>query len=61
MKLFMDRFEDIKYATDNDNSIDILIECAVIAMKQFRPNKYNTKEELELDFDMQSLYKIQIS
>ena len=58
MKLFMDRFEDIKYATDNDNSIDILIECAVIAMKQFRPNKYNTKEELELDFDMQSLYKI---
>ena len=58
MKKFMDLFETIKDAKDNDESIDILIECAVIAMRQFRPNKYPTKEELELDFDIKSLYKI---
>lgn len=58
MKQFMDKFEQVKSAKDNDESIDILIECSVIAMKQFRPGKYKTKEDLELDFDMQSLYKI---
>ena len=47
MKKFMDLFETIKDAKDNNESIDILIECAVIAMRQFRPNKYPTKEELE--------------
>ena len=58
MKIFMDKFEQIQNAKDNDESIDILIECARIAMQQFRPNKYLTKEDLELDFDMKSLYKI---
>ena len=58
MKQFMNKFEKVKDAKDNDESIDILIECSVIAMQQFRPGKYKTKDELELDFDMQSLYKI---
>lgn len=58
MHEFMDKFDLVHLAKDNEESIDILIECAVIAMKQFAPEKFKTIEELSNNFDIKTLYKI---
>lgn len=58
MKMFMNRFEDLKNAKENEDSIDVLVDCVFIAMKQFRPKKYTTKEDIESDFDIKTLYKV---
>lgn len=58
MKLFMSRFEDIKNSKTNDETIDTLIDCVFIAMQQFRPNKYKSKEDIEFDFDIKTIYKV---
>jgi hypothetical protein len=58
MKPFMDKFDTLKENDNNEESIDILIECVLIAMHQFRPDKYITKEDVESDFDIKTLYSI---
>jgi hypothetical protein len=58
MKPFMDKFDTLKENENNEESIDILIECVLIAMHQFRPDKYITKEDVESDFDIKTLYSI---
>lgn len=54
----MDKFDTLKENENNEESIDILIECVLIAMHQFRPDKYITKEDVESDFDIKTLYSI---
>jgi hypothetical protein len=57
---FMKEFQKIsdeKIAGDNIKSMDLLLDCAVIAMKQYSPD-LATKEKLEDIVDLPTVYKI---
>jgi len=57
---FMKEFQKIgdeKVAEDNIKSMDVLLECATIAMKQYNP-EFATKEKMEEVVDLPTVYKI---
>jgi len=57
---FMKEFQKIgdpKIAEDNIKSMDLLLNCAVIAMKQYKP-ELATKEQLEELIDLPTVYKV---
>jgi hypothetical protein len=56
MKEF-DKINDEKIAADNIKSMDLLLDCAVIAMKQYNP-QLASKENLEDLIDLPTVYKI---
>jgi hypothetical protein len=55
MKTFA-KLEDV--ATDNDKSMDILMDCVQVAMKQYAPDVADDREALEDNIDLPSVYKI---
>lgn len=56
---FMKKFEGIaKVADDNTKSMDLLIECVQIAMKQYKPELAEDKTALEDNLDLPTVYKI---
>jgi hypothetical protein len=57
MREFMDRFDSVKLAQNEDEIIDILTECATISMKQFYP-EVDTVEKFEDQFDLKTMYKV---
>lgn len=58
LREFMNRFGDIaKVAEDNDASMDVLIDCVTIAMKQYSPT-YTEKALVEENFDLPMVYKV---
>jgi hypothetical protein len=57
LKLFLDEFENVKLATNDDEAIDALAKCTVIAMRQYYP-LIRTQEELEDNIDMPTIYRI---
>jgi hypothetical protein len=59
LREFMKTFEEIaKVAEDNDKSMDILIDCVQIAMKQYAPAYAEDREKLEENIDLPSVYKV---
>ena len=59
LRPFMKKFEDIaKVAEDNEKSMNILMECIQIAMKQYKPELSENKESLEDLLDLPTVYKI---
>jgi hypothetical protein len=56
MKEFQ-KISDPKIAEDNIKSMDLLLNCAVIAMKQYSP-ELATKEQLEEIMDLPTVYKV---
>ena len=59
LREFMKKFEDIaNVANDNDKSMDVLMECVQIAMKQYSPSLAESKEELEDNLDLPSVYAV---
>jgi hypothetical protein len=57
---FMKEFQKIsdpKISEDNIKSMDLLLNCAVIAMKQYNP-ELATKEQLEDIMDLPTVYKV---
>ena len=59
LRPFMAKFALLSEASDdNDKSMDILIECAQIAMKQFKPELAEDKEGLEELLDLPTVYQI---
>jgi len=59
LREFMKKFESInKVADNNDKSMDILIECVQIAMKQYAPDLALDRERLEDQIDLPSIYKV---
>jgi hypothetical protein len=59
LREFMKKFEGIaKVADDNDKSMDILIDCVQIAMKQYAPDLATDREKLEDNIDLPSVYKV---
>lgn len=58
MRDFMDKFILVSETQDEEKSLDLVIECVFISMKQFAPDKYITKEDVGNSFDLKTLYKI---
>lgn len=56
MKTF-DKIADPKIAEDNIKSMDLLLDCAVIAMKQYN-SELADKEKLETLIDLPTIYKL---
>lgn len=57
LREFMDTFQFVKSATDDNSAIFFLTECAAVAMKQYRPelsNAYLLEDVVDLD----TIYKI---
>ncbi len=58
LKKFMEKFDTIAaVASDNTKSMNILLECGVIAMQQYSP-EHATVEKLEEALDLPTLYAI---
>lgn len=59
LRPFMAKFALLSDASDdNEKSMDILIECAQIAMKQFKPDLAEDKAALEELLDLPTVYQI---
>lgn len=54
---FMNKFEEVKVATNDNDAITALAECGLITMKQYFP-AITTMEEFEDSFDMPNIYKL---
>jgi hypothetical protein len=59
LREFMKKFEQIaKVADNNDKSMDILMECVQIAMRQYNPELAVDVKTLEDNLDLPTVYKI---
>jgi hypothetical protein len=57
LRKFMEVFDLIKFAKNDDQAITILTECATICMRQHYP-LINTRDQLEDLADLRTVYKI---
>ena len=57
LREFLSKFETIKTAKTDDESISVLVLCALIAMKQYAPH-IATVEDLEDNLDLPTIYKV---
>ena len=58
LREFMDMFQYVKYAKNDDESIILMVECAKSAMKQFYPSISHSAELIEESIDLKTLYKL---
>jgi hypothetical protein len=59
LRPFMKSFEGLAAVqADNDKSMDVLIECVQIAMKQYKPELGEDLEKLEDLLDLPTVYEI---
>jgi hypothetical protein len=59
LREFMKKFDGITEVADsNEKSMDILIDCAAIALKQYNPKIAEDREALEDIVDLKMVYKI---
>jgi hypothetical protein len=59
LRPFMNKFEGIAaVADDNDKSMNLLMECVQIAMKQYKPDLGDDIKALEELMDLPTVYKI---
>lgn len=59
LRPFMKKFAGVAaVADDNDKSLDILLECVKIAMKQYKPELADDAVKLEEILDLPTVYKI---
>jgi hypothetical protein len=59
LRPFMKKFEGLTaVAEDNEKSMNILMECVAIAMKQYKPELAEKSKELEENIDLPTVYKI---
>jgi hypothetical protein len=56
---FMKKFDEISnVAEDNNKSMDVLMQCAQIAMKQYKPEIADDISKLEDLLDLPTVYKV---
>lgn len=56
---FMTKFDTVvEVATNNVESMNVLVECAMIAMKQYAPEYAEDSEKFENAADIKMVYKI---
>jgi hypothetical protein len=58
LRELMDAFSDIANADNDDRTIEVLVECTRIAMKQYHPELSRTTEDIEDNFIMSQMYEI---
>jgi inhibitor of KinA sporulation pathway (predicted exonuclease) len=59
LKPFMKKFEGVTaVAEDNEKSMNLLLECVAIAMKQYSPELAADPARLEEVLDLPTVYKI---
>jgi hypothetical protein len=59
LREFMKKFETIgKVADNNDKSMDVLMDCVAIAMKQYAPDLALDRAKMEDLLDLPSVYKV---
>ena len=58
LREFMDVFALIQKSANDEESINIMLECTRIAMKQYCPQLSKSIHELEENIDMPTVYKI---
>ena len=58
LREFMDAFDNMKKAETENDSIDIITECVRITMKQYYPKLSVSKEDIEDNFDLPTIYSI---
>lgn len=59
LREFMKKFEGIAAVSeDNDKSMDVLMECVQIALKQYKPELAEDVKALEDLVDLPTVYKI---
>ena len=59
LRPFMKKFEGVAaVADDNEKSMNLLIECVQIAMKQYKPELAEDMSKLEEILDLPTVYKI---
>jgi inhibitor of KinA sporulation pathway (predicted exonuclease) len=59
LKPFMKKFEGVaEVAEDNEKSVNLLLECVQIAMKQYKPELAGDAKALEELLDLPTVYKI---
>jgi hypothetical protein len=56
---FMTKFEDLSGVSDDSaKSLDVIIDCVQIAMRQYAPELSEDREALEDEIDLPTAYKI---
>lgn len=59
LRPFMAKFEGIaKVSEDNDKSMNLLMECVQIALKQYAPELADDLKAIEDNIDLPTVYKI---
>jgi hypothetical protein len=58
LKELMETFTGIQSASSESETIGVLAECALIAMKQYLPNHFKSVSDLEEDFDLMAIYDL---
>jgi len=59
LREFMKKFEGIaKVAEDNEKSMNLLMECVQIAMKQYKPEISGDIAALEDNIDLPTVYQV---
>ena len=58
LREFMEAFEYVKTAKNDDEAIDCLVECVRITMKQYYPGIKLTKSDVEDSIDMPTIYTV---
>ena len=59
LRVFMKTFEGLgAVQADNDKSMDVLVSCVQIAMKQYKPELADDLEKLEDLLDLPTVYEI---
>jgi hypothetical protein len=58
LKELMDVFSKVKNVQTEEDTIEIFSECALVAMKQYAPHRFKTLEDLEDNFDLETIYDL---
>jgi hypothetical protein len=58
LREFMEIYETLKDSNNDQEAIDLLVECTRICMKQFAPDLSISSEIVEDNFDLQTVYSI---
>ena len=58
LREFMLHFEKANFKANNDESLDNLLKCAQVAMKQYKPEISGSVKDVEDNIDIHNLYKL---
>jgi hypothetical protein len=58
LKELMEKFTNIQSATNESETIGVLAECSLVAMKQYLPGHFKELSDLEDSFDLDSIYDL---